>query len=211
MLHGQFFVYCPGLVGKHKCGHFVWYERARAHCEDCNDVFCVDCIAKCDEDGSVPLVCVRGVRICRAGSPQSRLQFHLRTCTRTRTSTTTSLSPPPEAPAIYVATILCLYRSIAIFDCKCGVVVAINSTWVDTICNNYHVTFDKQAQGDHQRDTSQTCISARFGAQAREVLVRKATELRDYFHGAPSMQCESLEDGKFSDLFMRSNMSPNPT
>ena len=64
MLHGQFFVYCPGLVGKHKCGHFVWYERARAHCEDCNDVFCVDCIAKCDEDGSVPLVCVRGVRTC---------------------------------------------------------------------------------------------------------------------------------------------------
>lgn len=132
MLHGQFFVYCPGLVGKHKCGHFVWYERARAHCEDCNDVFCVDCIAKCDEDGSVPLVCVRGVRICRAGSPATTapVPFHAHAHAHAHPPP----PPPPRrpnAPPIYLATTPCLYRSTASFDCKCVSKNSI-STWLST-------------------------------------------------------------------------------
>ena len=50
MLAAHLCAYCPGLVGKHKSGHFVRFNQGGARCDKCLDVFCFDCLEKCDDD-----------------------------------------------------------------------------------------------------------------------------------------------------------------
>lgn len=69
MLPAHLVAFCPGLVGKRKSGHFVFYHQAGARCEVCNDVFCVDCIDKFQDappDAHGFVACASSVPACVA-------------------------------------------------------------------------------------------------------------------------------------------------